>query len=131
MTEELQIYKCERCGNIVEVIRSGTGTLVCCGIPMKLLTGKETTTPTAHLTSVEFSNRGTIITIGEESVRKNEHILEWIKLIAGNRAYRKFLKSSLPIRTSFGINEKSYKIRAFCSKEGLWEIEKKVEQEAV
>jgi len=131
MTEELQLYKCEKCGNIVEVIRSDTGTLVCWGIPMKSLTGKETAIPAAHITSVKVSNRGTIITIGEESIRKNEHILEWIELIAGNGAYRKFLKSSLPIRTSFGINEKSYKIRAFCSKEGLWEIKKKVEQEAV
>ena len=36
MTEKLQIYKCEVCGNIVEVLHTGAGQLVCCGKPMKL-----------------------------------------------------------------------------------------------
>ncbi len=26
--------KCEKCGNIVEVLHEGAGTLVCCGEPM-------------------------------------------------------------------------------------------------
>ena len=36
MTKRLQIYKCEICGNIVEVLHEGVGQLVCCGQPMKL-----------------------------------------------------------------------------------------------
>lgn len=124
MTELLQIYKCERCGNIVEVIRNGTGTLVCCGIPMKLLTKKEKSGPEAHSTNVEVIKKGVIITIGDESIIKNEHVLEWIELIAGNRSYRKFINHPVPVKTVFGVAEKQYKIRAFCSKEGLWEIVK-------
>jgi len=31
-----QIYKCEICGNVVEVVSAGGGTLVCCGQPMNL-----------------------------------------------------------------------------------------------
>ncbi len=30
MTAKEQVYKCEKCGNIVEVVHSGAGTLVCC-----------------------------------------------------------------------------------------------------
>ncbi|MHA2426748.1 MAG: desulfoferrodoxin FeS4 iron-binding domain-containing protein, partial [Candidatus Hermodarchaeia archaeon] len=37
MTELLQIYKCEVCGNIVEVLHAGAGTLVCCGQSMRLM----------------------------------------------------------------------------------------------
>ncbi|MGD9131788.1 MAG: desulfoferrodoxin FeS4 iron-binding domain-containing protein [Candidatus Bathyarchaeota archaeon] len=37
MTEEGQIYLCEICGNKVEVIAAGAGTLVCCGQPMTLV----------------------------------------------------------------------------------------------
>ena len=37
MAEKLQVYKCEACGNIVEVLHGGGGELVCCGEPMKLL----------------------------------------------------------------------------------------------
>jgi superoxide reductase len=38
MTERLQIYKCEVCGNIVEVLHVGAGALVCCNKPMVLFT---------------------------------------------------------------------------------------------
>lgn len=36
MVEKGQIYKCEICGNVVEVVSAGGGTLVCCGQPMDL-----------------------------------------------------------------------------------------------
>ena len=35
MTNILEIYKCEVCGNIVEVMHAGVGELVCCGQQMK------------------------------------------------------------------------------------------------
>jgi len=40
MTEQKQIYKCNICGNIVEVLHVGAGQLVCCGQPMELLKEK-------------------------------------------------------------------------------------------
>lgn len=36
MTEKLELYKCEICGNLVQVILNGAGELVCCGQPMKI-----------------------------------------------------------------------------------------------
>ncbi|HIE08266.1 MAG TPA: desulfoferrodoxin FeS4 iron-binding domain-containing protein, partial [Armatimonadetes bacterium] len=33
MTQMLQVYKCEVCGNIVTVLHQGEGQLVCCGRP--------------------------------------------------------------------------------------------------
>lgn len=38
MTELNQIYKCAICGNVVEIIHTGGGTLVCCGQNMDLQT---------------------------------------------------------------------------------------------
>jgi desulfoferrodoxin-like iron-binding protein len=35
MTNVQEIYKCEVCGNVVEVRVAGEGELVCCGEPMK------------------------------------------------------------------------------------------------
>jgi desulfoferrodoxin-like iron-binding protein len=32
-----EIYKCEICGNVVEVKEAGGGELVCCGKPMELV----------------------------------------------------------------------------------------------
>ena len=40
MAKRLEIYKCDTCGNIVEVLTGGVGELVCCGAPMKLLDAK-------------------------------------------------------------------------------------------
>lgn len=40
MTAVKQIYKCNVCGNIVEVLHAGQGELVCCGQPMELLEAK-------------------------------------------------------------------------------------------
>ncbi len=36
MTQKNQVYKCNVCGNIVEVLHTGVGELVCCGQPMEL-----------------------------------------------------------------------------------------------
>ena len=37
MTKKLELYKCEICGNIVDIVLAGEGELVCCGQPMNLL----------------------------------------------------------------------------------------------
>ena len=36
MTEKFEIYKCEICGNIIQILQSGAGHPVCCGEEMKL-----------------------------------------------------------------------------------------------
>jgi len=33
-TQVGEVYKCEICGNVVSVVESGVGTLVCCGESM-------------------------------------------------------------------------------------------------
>jgi len=40
MTEKSEIYKCNVCGNVVQVLNSGEGVLVCCGQPMEKLEPK-------------------------------------------------------------------------------------------
>ena len=38
--ERLDLYRCEICGNLVEIILSGGGELVCCGQAMQKLDAK-------------------------------------------------------------------------------------------
>ena len=40
MSEKLELYKCNVCGNIIEVIHPGHGQLVCCSLPMEQLKEK-------------------------------------------------------------------------------------------
>ena len=34
-------YRCNICGNVIEVLEGGVGELVCCGEPMELLSEEE------------------------------------------------------------------------------------------
>ena len=93
MAEKLQIYKCEVCGNIVEVLHGGKGELVCCGQPMKLF--KENTVDAArekHVPEVEKTSDGLKVKVGSVSHPMEEkHYIEWIEVIADGKAYREFL----------------------------------------
>ncbi|MCU0608019.1 MAG: desulfoferrodoxin FeS4 iron-binding domain-containing protein, partial [Candidatus Edwardsbacteria bacterium] len=65
MAERSQIYKCELCGNIVEVLHGGKGELVCCGKPMRLFT--ENTVDAArekHVPVIAKTADGWKVTVG-------------------------------------------------------------------
>ena len=83
MTEKLQVYKCEICGNIVEVLHEGNGELVCCGEPMKLLV--ENTVDAArekHVPVIEKTASGVKVMVGSAPHPMEEsHYIEWIEVI--------------------------------------------------
>ena len=93
MTERSQIYKCEICGNMVEVIHGGKGVLVCCGQPMKLFT--ENTVDAAkekHVPVIEKVAGGLKVKVGSvPHPMEEKHFIEWIEIIADGKAYRQFL----------------------------------------
>jgi superoxide reductase len=54
-----QVYKCDVCGNIVEVLFVGGGELVCCGQPMTLLDEKTADSSTEkHVPVIEKISGG-------------------------------------------------------------------------
>jgi len=122
MTEKLQIYKCEVCGNIVEVIHSGKGELVCCNQPMKLF--KENTVDAAkekHVPVIEKIDGGFKVKVGDVAHPMEEkHYIEWIQAVAGEKAYRKFLKPGETPEAEFKIDAESISAREFCNLHGLW-----------
>ena len=65
MTEKPQIHRCEICGNMVEVIHAGKGTLICCGQPMKLLEEKsEDIGKEKHVPVIERTERKVKVRVG-------------------------------------------------------------------
>ena len=65
MNELNQIYKCNICGNIVEMVHAGAGELVCCGQSMELQ--KENTvdaSPEKHVPVVEKTEKGVKVKVG-------------------------------------------------------------------
>ena len=122
MTERLQVYKCELCGNIVEVLHEGKGALVCCGQPMKLL--KENTVDAAlekHVPVVEKTGDGIKVKVGSVAHPMEEkHYIEWIEIIADGAAYRKFLKPGDKPEALFKIKAEKIEAREYCNLHGLW-----------
>ena len=122
MTQLNQIYKCEVCGNIVEVLHTGVGELVCCGEPMVLLT--ENTVDAAkekHVPVIEKS--GSTVTVKVGSVAHpmlQEHYIEFIELLADGKTYRKFLKPGDKPEATFEITAKKVSAREYCNLHGLW-----------
>lgn len=122
MAEKLQVYKCEICGNIVEVLHGGVGELVCCGQPMTLQA--ENTVDAAkekHVPVIEKVAGGYKVKVGAVAHPMEEkHHIEWIELIAGDKAYRQFLKPGDAPEAFFAVDAPSVSAREYCNLHGLW-----------
>jgi superoxide reductase len=120
--ERNQIYKCPHCGNMVEVVHAGGGTLVCCGDPMLLLT--ENTTDAAvekHVPVVEKVDGGIKVTVGSvEHPMVDDHWIEWIEVSVDGKAYTQFLDPADPPSAFFAIDGEGVTARAYCNLHGLW-----------
>ena len=122
MTQLNEIYKCGVCGNIVEVVHSAGGTLVCCGQEMKLQ--KENTTEAAtekHIPVIAKMEGGVRVSVGSVlHPMTDEHFIEWIELLIDEKVYRKQLKAGDEPVAEFYIEGESFTARAYCNLHGHW-----------
>jgi superoxide reductase len=122
MTELKQVYKCEVCGNIVEVVHSAGGTLVCCNQPMKLKVENTTEAATEkHVPVIEKVDGGVLVKVGSvEHPMLDNHYIEWIEVHTENNVYRKFLKPGEKPEAFFKLDEEVLFAREYCNLHGLW-----------
>ena len=122
MAERLQIYKCEVCGNIVEVLHGGEGELVCCGEPMKLFV--ENTVDAAkekHVPVVEKVAQGMKVKVGSvPHPMEEKHYIEWVEIIVDGKAYREFLRPGDTPEAVFDVPPEGVTAREYCNLHGLW-----------
>ena len=120
--EKLQVYKCDTCGNIVELLFAGGGELVCCGAPMVLQA--ENTVDAAkekHVPVIEKIDGGFKVKLGEVAhPMADDHWIEWIEVIAGDKAYLQFLSPGDAPEAVFMIDADSVIARAYCNLHGHW-----------
>ncbi len=122
MAKKLEIYKCNVCGNIVEVLHGGAGELVCCGQPMENLAektadqGKE-----KHVPVIEKIDGGYKVKIGSvPHPMEEKHYIEWVEIIADGVAYRKFLNPGDAPEAVFNLKANTVTAREYCNVHGLW-----------
>jgi len=122
MAEKLEIYKCETCGNIVEVIHGGIGKLVCCEIPMSRLEAKTADAATEkHVPVIEKTDGGYKVKVGSvPHPMTPEHYIEWIELLADGKAYRQFLEPGAEPEAVFAVEADTVSAREYCNVHGLW-----------
>ena len=122
MNQRLQVYKCELCGNIVEMLIASKGELVCCGQPMKLQA--ENTVDAAkekHVPVIEKIDGGFKVKIGSvPHPMEEKHFIQWIEVIAGDKAYMEFLKPGQAPEAVFKIDAASITAREYCNLHGHW-----------
>lgn len=125
MPEQLQVYKCDKCGNIVEVLHGGAGDLVCCGENMKRIeAGTVDAAKEKHIPVIEKTENGYKVSVGSvPHPMEEKHYIEWIELIADGKAYRQFLKPGQDPVAEFCLEAKAVTAREYCNIHGLWKAE--------
>jgi superoxide reductase len=126
MTQRLEVYKCEICGNIVEVLQEGEGQLVCCGQPMVSLKPKtEDQGKEKHVPVIEDSPQGIKVKVGSvPHPMEDNHYIKWLEVITDNGIQKKFLKPGQSPEASFEIKGKVIEVRDYCNIHGFWHTKK-------
>jgi superoxide reductase len=122
MTELNQIYKCNVCGNIVEMTHSGAGELVCCGQIMERKQEKaQDEGMEKHVPVIEKTAIGVVVRVGSvPHPMESEHYIEWIEAITEHRVYRKHLEPGQEPQAEFCLEAEHIEARAYCNVHGLW-----------
>ncbi|BCS54383.1 desulfoferrodoxin [Geobacter sp. SVR] len=122
MPNLLEVYKCDLCGNIVEVVHGGGSNLVCCGQNMTLQA--ENTVDAAkekHVPVIEVVEGGVKVTVGSVvHPMEEKHYIEWIEIVADGKAYRQFLKPGQTPEAFFPVQAANLTAREYCNLHGQW-----------
>jgi len=125
MAKRLEVYKCELCGNIVEILFGADGQLVCCEQPMTLMT--ENTVDAAkekHVPVIEKTGGGVKVKVGDVAHPMEEkHFIQWIEIIADGRIYRQFLNPGDAPEAEFKVSADNIVAREYCNLHGHWKAE--------
>jgi superoxide reductase len=107
---------------MVEMIHTGAGELVCCGQPMKLMAENSVdAAQEKHVPVIEKEVDGYKVTVGSVAHPMEEsHYIEWIELIAGDKAYRQFLNPGDAPEATFITSETQVTAREYCNLHGVW-----------
>ena len=125
MAEKYGLYKCGKCGNIVQVLHGEKPPVMCCGQAMDRLVGNTVdAAQEKHVPVVEKIEGGYLVKVGSvDHPMTPEHYIQWIELVAedGTLTQRKFLDPSNAPSATFKTDADKVTAREYCNLHGLWE----------
>jgi superoxide reductase len=124
MAMKMGIYKCLKCGNVVEVLIEGGSPIICCGEEMKLMDEKtKEGAGEKHLPVIEASGSGILVKIGSvPHPMEADHWIQFIEVITKDGyVLRKDLSPGNKPEAIFNVAIGNVAMaRELCNKHGLW-----------
>lgn len=122
-TEKLQIYKCEICGNLVQVIEPSFGELVCCNQPMKLQSVQHDKTEIGekHAPVIEIKENEKYVTVKSHPMVK-EHYIQFIEVYKKDKSemHLKYFNPDDTAELDINCMPEDVEATEFCNIHGLW-----------
>ncbi|MCK5491966.1 MAG: desulfoferrodoxin [Candidatus Omnitrophica bacterium] len=123
MTQLRELYRCEICGNVVEIAHQGAPALVCCEQPMiKLEARTEDEGKEKHVPIIEETDNGINVKVGSiEHPMEEKHYIKFIEFLLKDKIMRVELKpGQTPEAKCCALKEDVLEVREFCTIHGLW-----------
>lgn len=127
MRNQVAFYRCEICGNMVELIKRGGGELVCCGQPMtELKANAVDASVEKHVPSVTRKNGKLYIQVGSIlHPMVLEHYIEWIAVVTDTSMQRVTLQPGQEPKAEVVDPGGEIDVYGYCNIHGLWKAEVK------
>lgn len=123
MTNVRELYKCNVCGNVVEIAHPGAPALVCCGKPMEKLEARgEDTGKEKHVPVIEETGAGIVVKVGSvEHPMEEKHSIRFIEVLTKHQVLRAELVPGQKPEAEFSVKRQDVlEVREYCNLHGLW-----------
>jgi len=124
MSNKNEIYKCEKCKQVIEVVDGAVPPLMCCGQKMDLMEAQTADPATQkHVPVIESTDQGVKVTVGSTPhPMTDDHYIQWIEVINGDYVNRKYLNpGDEPVAEFYVPMQEGLIVREFCNMHGLWQ----------
>ena len=119
-----KFLRCNKCGNMVAVVKESGVPVMCCGEAMKeIMAGEVEASTEKHIPVYKVEGNKVFVTVGEvEHPMQEEHYIEWISIQTKFGNQRKVLKPGQKPEVCFSICEgdEVEVVYAYCNFHGLW-----------
>lgn len=126
MVKDQKFFKCEHCGNIIQMIQPSGVSVVCCGEKMTELNVNTSDGATEkHVPEVSINGDDVSVVIGSvPHPMVEEHYIQWIYLVTDQGYQFKYLDPENEPKVSFKLNssEKVVEVYEYCNLHGLWKV---------
>ena len=121
---EQKFFICERCGNMVAMVKASGVPIQCCGQPMtEIVPGSTDAALEKHVPVYKVEGDKVYVTVGSvEHPMLPEHYIEWISLQTKSGNQRKPLQPGQAPKACFSLCEgdEVEAVYAYCNLHSLW-----------